>query len=153
MFRHADFEETLEEAREGDVAYCDPPYTCTQGILYGSQSFELPRLFEAIERCKERGVKVLLSIDGTKRSGGLLCDVPISDGLFHREAMVNCGRSMLRRFQLRGDTLEDEVVRDRLLLTYLRAPTTPAGVLARDAQCNHYNHIEPINSSPLGRIA
>ena len=34
------------------------------------------------------------------------------------EAFVNCGRSMLRRFQMGGDTLEAEVVTDRLLLTY-----------------------------------
>ncbi len=59
-----------------------------------------------------------LSIDGTKKSGALLCDVPIPDGLFEREALVNCGRSMLRRFQMRGETLDAEVVRDRLLLTY-----------------------------------
>lgn len=117
-FRHCSFELTMELAREGDVVYCDPPYTCTQSILYGAQSFRLEELLEAIDRCKARGVRVLLSIDGTKRSGNLLCDVRIPDGLFQREAMVNCGRSMLRRFQRGGDTLEDEVVRDRLLMTY-----------------------------------
>lgn len=34
------------------------------------------------------------------------------------EIFVNCGRSMLRRFQRVGETLEDDVVSDRLLLTY-----------------------------------
>jgi len=61
---------------------------------------------------------VALSIDGTKRSGDLICRVPIPDGLFEREALVNCGRSMLRRFQMGGQSLESEVVADRLLLTY-----------------------------------
>ena len=117
-FMVADFEETLDRAEEGDLVYCDPPYTCTQSILYGAQSFSLPRLFAAIERCKARGARVALSIDGTKRSGETLCDVPIPSGLFEREAMVNCGRSMLRRFQRKGETLEEEVVRDRLLLSY-----------------------------------
>ena len=117
-FMVADFEETLDRAQEGDLVYCDPPYTCTQSILYGAQSFSLARLFAAIERCKARGARVALSIDGTKRSGETLCDVPIPSGLFEREAMVNCGRSMLRRFQRKGETLEDEVVRDRLLLSY-----------------------------------
>ena len=60
----------------------------------------------------------MLSIDGTKRSGDRICDVPIPDGLFEREVFVNCGRSMLRRFQMAGQTLEGEVVADRLLLTY-----------------------------------
>ena len=35
-----------------------------------------------------------------------------------QQAFVNCGRSMLRRFQMGGKTLESEVVSDRLLLTY-----------------------------------
>ncbi len=73
--RAADFEETLDRARRGDLVYCDPPYSCTQSILYGAQSFSLPRLFAAIERCKARGARVVLSIDGTKRSGDTLCDV------------------------------------------------------------------------------
>lgn len=117
-FLVADFEETLDRARRGDIVYCDPPYSCTQSILYGAQSFSLRRLFAAIERCKIRGARVVLSIDGSKRSGGTLCDVPIPSGLFEREVMVNCGRSMLRRFQRRGETLEDEIVKDRLLLSY-----------------------------------
>lgn len=117
-FRLSDFEEVMDSAKPGDVVYCDPPYTHTQTILYGAQSFDLMRLFRAIARCKERGVYVLLSIDGSKRSGNLLCDVPIPQALFEEEATVNCGRSMLRRFQMRGESLEGEVVRDRLLLTY-----------------------------------
>lgn len=118
QFRCADFDQVMDEAREGDLVYCDPPYTHTQAILYGSQSFDLKRLFAAIRRCKERGVYVALSIDGTKRSGDLLCHIQIPDGLFEKEATVNCGRSMLRRFQMGGETLETEVVSDRLLLTY-----------------------------------
>lgn len=117
-FLHSDFEPAMERAQAGDLVYCDPPYTHTQAILYGAQAFDLARLLTVIQRCKSRGVFVALSIDGTKKSGALLCDVPIPDGLFEREAIVDCGRSMLRRFQKRGESLEAEVVRDRLLLTY-----------------------------------
>jgi DNA adenine methylase len=42
----------------------------------------------------------------------------ISPHLFEREIYVNCGRSMLKRFQMEGETLENHVVTDRLLLTY-----------------------------------
>lgn len=118
QFRHADYAELMADAKEGDLVYCDPPYLDTQAILYGAQAFSLKKLFEEIGRCKDRGVRVALSIDGTKRSGGKICDVPIPDGLFEHEAAVNCGRSMLRRFQMVGQTLEGEVVADRLLLTY-----------------------------------
>jgi len=87
-------------------------------ILYGAQDFDLERLFEVIGQAKSRGVYVALSIDGTKRSGDLVCDLPIPDGLFEREIRVNCGRSMLKRFQMEGQELAGEVVADRLLLTY-----------------------------------
>ena len=117
-FAVADFQETMDRARAGDLVYCDPPYRHTQSILYGSQGFSLERLLEAIARCKARGARVALSIDGSKKSGSLLCSVPIPKGLFRREVLVNCGRSMLRRFQMNGRTLEREVVADRLLLTY-----------------------------------
>lgn len=117
-FLHMDFEEAFDAAEAGDLIYCDPPYGNSQAILYGAQSFSLKRLFKSIERCKNRGVHVALSIDGTKRSGGLICDVPVPEGLFEREVSVNCGRSMLKRFQMEGRTLEGETVTDRLLLTY-----------------------------------
>ena len=65
-----------------------------------------------------RADAVALSIDGTKKSGRTVCDLPIPDGLFETEVFVNCGRSMLRRFQMGGHTLESEFVADRLLLTY-----------------------------------
>jgi DNA adenine methylase len=113
-----DYADAMERARKGDLVYCDPPYKDTQAILYGAQAFNLARLFEVIGRCKSRGVYVALSIDGTKRSGDRVCEVPIPVGLFEREVFVNCGRSMLRRFQMSGRTLEGEVVADRLLLTY-----------------------------------
>lgn len=85
---------------------------------YGAQSFSLERLFAIIEQCKDRDVRVVLSIDGTKQSGDKICDIPMPHGLFEREVFLNCGRSMLKRFQMDGQTLENEVVADRLLLTY-----------------------------------
>lgn len=116
-FEHLDYREAIAMAQLGDVVYCDPPYTHTQAILYGAQEFRLEDLFVAIEDARSRGAFIALSIDGTKKSGELICDVPIPPGLFAREVSVNVGRSMLRRFQMGGRSLETEVVRDRLLLT------------------------------------
>lgn len=120
-FIHADFEETMEKAGEGDLIYCDPPYFDTQAILYGAQAFTLERLYTAIERAKDRGAHVALSIDGKKKSGKKTVVIDPPEGLFETEALVNCGRSMLRRFQMGGQTLEAEVVADRLLLTWTLA--------------------------------
>lgn len=117
-FFRMEFEEAMNMAEPGDLVYCDPPYTHSQAILYGAQDFRLGHLLDVIGRCKSRGVRVALSIDGTKKSGSQMCDLPIPKGLFEREAFVNCGRSMLRRFQMNGQNLKKEEVSDRLLLTY-----------------------------------
>ncbi len=117
-FLHLDFADAMDRAQRGDLVYCDPPYGDSQTILYGAQEFSLQRLFNSIAACKARGVYVALSIDGTKYSGRKLCDVSIPDGLFEREEFVNVGRSMLKRFQMDGRSLEDHEVHDRLLLTF-----------------------------------
>ncbi|WP_144968126.1 DNA adenine methylase [Pseudomonas sp. DE0010] len=113
-----DFEVTMDKAQPGDLIYCDPPYVDSQAILYGAQDFSLARLFKKIEECKMRGVFVALSIDGTKFSGDKLCSIDVPHGLFETEAFINVGRSMLKRFQMDGKSLESHVVTDRLLLTY-----------------------------------
>ncbi len=118
VFSHEDYQTSMAEAEPGDLIYCDPPYFFTQSILYGAQSFVLSELFMAIRQCKKRGVCVALSIDGSKRSGDLVCDIPIPHDIFEREVFIRCGRSMLKRFQMNGRTLEAEEVHDRLLLTY-----------------------------------
>jgi DNA adenine methylase len=117
-FRRLDYREAMRKAVRGDLVYCDPPYSHSQAILYGAQSFRLEELLDEIAACKRRGVHVVLSIDGTKRSGTTVCDLPIPPDLFEREIRIDCGRSMLRRLQMSGRTLEGEVVADRLLLTY-----------------------------------
>lgn len=117
-FLNADFAVVMKKAKKGDLIYCDPPYSDSQTILYGAQAFSLLRLFEVIAECKARGVYVALSIDGTKFSGTKLCELPIPKGLFEREEFVSVGRSMLKRFQMDGQSLEAHEVSDRLLLTY-----------------------------------
>ncbi len=117
-FVHDDFEETMARAGQGDVVYCDPPYVHSQAILYGSQDFLLRRLWSAIEECKCRGARVILSLDGMKKSGKVYTVIDAPSGLFERELMLDCGRSMLRRFQKKGEDMAGERVHDRLLLTW-----------------------------------
>jgi len=117
-FIHSDYKSIFERSQKGDLIYCDPPYSHSQGILYGAQSFQLEELLLEIERAKSKGVYVALSIDGNKKSGDYICDLPIPKGLFEEEIYISLGRSMLRRFQMEGQTLENELVSDRLLLNY-----------------------------------
>lgn len=117
-FIQADYRELMGRAGPGDLVYCDPPYVHSQGILYGAQAFRLNELMEEIVLAKERGARVALSIDGSKKSGRDDCFIEIPRGLFVREVSIDCGRSMLKRFQLEGATAENEGVSDRLLLTF-----------------------------------
>lgn len=117
-FEIRDYAAAMSEAKEGDLIYCDPPYSYSQTILYGAQGFSLNQLFQLINDCKARGVFVALSIDGTKKSGEFLCNLPVPSGLFEREVFIACGRSMLKRFWMDGKSLAGENVSDRLMLTY-----------------------------------
>ncbi len=117
-FIHSDYKDIFSQASEGDLIYCDPPYSHSQGILYGAQSFKLEELFVEIGKAKDRGVRVALSIDGSKKSGNYLCDLPIPENIFEEEISISVGKSMLRRLQMEGQTLESELVTDRLLLNY-----------------------------------
>ena len=117
-FHRRDYAESIARSRAGDVVYCDPPYSHSQSILYGAQGFDLDDLYARIARAKRRGVFVALSLDGAKKSGGVVCDHNWPPGLFEREVPVNLGASMLKRFQMEGRSLDGERVVDRLLLTH-----------------------------------
>ncbi len=117
-FFNQSFEETMSMADNDDLIYCDPPYVDSQSILYGSQSFDFKDLIKTITECKKRGVKVVLSIDGKKKSGKKIINLGINDDLFKRELFLDCGYSMLKRFQSEGKNMDKEIVNDRLLLTW-----------------------------------
>lgn len=119
-FSNRDYTEAFDAAGDGDLIYCDPPYSHSQSILYGAQDFSLEQLLQKIHIAKENGVHVALSIDGNKKSGNTICNLPIPEGLFEREILIDCGKSMLRRFQIEGQTMQGEQVYDRLLLTYAK---------------------------------
>ena len=61
-FLQLDYEEAMNTAKPGDLIYCDPPYTYSQAILYGAQSFSLEHLLKVIAKCKAKGVFVALSL-------------------------------------------------------------------------------------------
>lgn len=118
IIRCEDYKIAMNRALEGDVIYCDPPYTHSQSIIYGSHKFNVDELFEKIEECKHRGVKVILSINGTRNSKKEDISVIPPDGLFERKLFVNCGTSMIDRLQHTGEEMIDKEVEDQLLLTW-----------------------------------
>lgn len=117
-FISRDFRETMSLAKEGDVVYCDPPYTHSQTILYGSQEFNIKDLWDKIYECKQKGAKVMLSINGKSKSKTKDISVRVPEGLFERSIDMNCGISMINRLQRSGETMENEDVHDKLLFTW-----------------------------------
>lgn len=117
-FLHRDFRETMAEAAEGAVVYCDPPYLHGQSILYGAQDFKTGDLWTACESAVARGAKVVVSIDGWRRSGNKKIALDLPEGIFQRELLIERGGCMLRRFQMGGAGMEGEQVADRLLLSW-----------------------------------
>ena len=118
VFSTMSFEECMDKAQAGDVIYCDPPYTHSQSIIYGAQTFNIANLFKKIAECKAKGVYVMLSINGTRESNKKDISIIPPDGLFEREIFVNCGTSMIDRLQNAGQTMKNEIVHDKLLLTW-----------------------------------
>jgi len=112
------FEESMDRAQEGDLIYCDPPYTHSQNIIYGSQAFSINRLFEKIAECKARGVYVMLSINGSRESNRRDISVNPPEGLFEHDIAIDCGISMIDRLQNAGNTMDNKVVFDKLMLTW-----------------------------------
>lgn len=112
------YEESMNIPKEGDVVYCDPPYTHSQGIIYGAQDFDIELLWKKIGECKDRGAKVILSINGMRDSKKKDISVLPPDGLFERKLYINCGTSMIDRLQNTGKKMQDKKVDDQLLLTW-----------------------------------
>lgn len=117
-FYNSSFEETMKMVDKGDVVYCDPPYVDSQAILYGAQAFRIEKLYKEIKKCKSRGAKIALSIDGHKKSGSKIVDLNIPTGIFEREVLISGGSSMLKRFQKKDEIMIGEDIKERLLLTW-----------------------------------
>jgi DNA adenine methylase len=110
--------DVMKRPTNGDVVYCDPPYTHSQSIIYGAQDFNIDTLWQMIEECKNRGAKVILSINGMRDSKKKDISITPPDGLFERQLLVNCGTSMIDRLQNNGKQMVDKKVDDQLLLTW-----------------------------------
>lgn len=117
-FDTLDFARAMAKPNTGDLVYCDPPYTHSQSILYGAQTFDIECLWNEIAECKRRGVYVMLSINGTRESKKKDISAKVPSGLFERGISINCGTSMIDRLQNTGNGMIDEVVHDKLLLTW-----------------------------------
>lgn len=90
-FRHAGFEELMDEARPGDVVYCDPPYVplsvTSNFTSYAADAFGFAQqkaLAESARRCAARGIPVLISNHDTPEARALYRGAKIHSFSVHR---------------------------------------------------------------------
>lgn len=114
----SDFRETIRMAGEGDLIYCDPPYTHSQSILYGAQNFTIESLWDSLREAKNRGARIMLSINGKKKSKKQDIGIEIPYDIFERYIYIDCGVSMINRLQRQGQSMLDENVHDMLLFSW-----------------------------------
>jgi len=117
-FRCQDFAATMGLAGVGDTIYCDPPFSHGQAMLYGAHDFRLESLWEATAEAADRGARVAVSLDGSRKSGKDPITPDVPPYLFVREVLIDSGGCMLRRFRAGGQDMRLEQVSERLLLTW-----------------------------------
>ena len=108
--RRADYAATVADAGAGDVVYLDPPYAGSTNRYV--EDLDVDRLFAVLGELSARGVKWLLSFDGSRGDTSLVHPVPTR--LYKRHLMIGSGHSPVGKV-LNGPV---EAVRESLYLNY-----------------------------------
>ena len=94
-FRLADFSSCMQQARRGDVIYCDPPYyplsPSSNFTAYSSGGFteqQQHQLAELARQCRERNIPVLISNHNTQFTLDVYSDAQVED--FKVRRYISC---------------------------------------------------------------
>ena len=93
VFMADDYSSTTAGAKAGDIVYLDPPYFHTKGRYFGTIDHE--RFLEYLEDLNTRGIKYLLSFDGTRGSEDYTVDLPKE--LYKRHEFIPSGNSTFKK--------------------------------------------------------
>lgn len=93
VFLPIDYRETTSSATEGDLVYLDPPYFHTRGRYYGTIDYEA--FLDYLEDLNMRGVRYMLSFDGTRGDKSYVVELPKE--LYKRHEMIPSGNSSFKK--------------------------------------------------------
>ena len=92
-FIHRSYDEILDEIKEGDFVYMDPPYFNTKGMYFGGIDFEY--FFSFLENVSQKNVKFALSFDGI--SGDVDNTSSVPKKCYNRHFYIKSGNSSFKR--------------------------------------------------------
>lgn len=92
-FMAVDYMETVKTATPSDLVYLDPPYFHTKGRYYGTIDYKSFLTF--LEGLNKRGIKYMLSFDGTRGDDDYTVDLPKE--LYSRHVMIPSGNSSFKK--------------------------------------------------------
>ena len=105
VFVNKDYEEVTASAKTGDLIYLDPPYMANRG-RYQKAAFDFDRFWGVLESLNTRGVRWVLSLDGSSGDRDYTSGLDIAKKLSKTNNRVKAGNSAFPKL-LMGRT--DEV--------------------------------------------
>lgn len=91
-FLTSDYEGATAVAKSGDLIYLDPPYIANKG-RYQKEGFDFERFWRYLESLNERGVRWVLSLDGTSGDRDYTYGLDTAKRLSRTNTMLAAGNS------------------------------------------------------------
>ena len=111
------YENTIADAKEGDVIYMDPPYENVTGMYFAGR-FDNKTLFDIIRNLTKNNIKVLLSYDG-KSGTADNTSTSVPEDLFVRHLYVNSGHSPFKKLKSKSVGTDNKaMLYDSLYINY-----------------------------------
>lgn len=94
VFKTADYRETLEPVKRGDLVFLDPPYACNRG-RYRRENFDVNAFFGELDRLNRTGARWILTFDG--QAGNRVYESSVPQELYRQRFAAPTGNSPFTR--------------------------------------------------------
>jgi len=95
QFFKKDYVALTRLARKGDLVYLDPPYFNTKNSY--EEQIDFNKFIDYLKDLNKRGIKFVLSFDGTRGNKEFFADIPKT--IYKRHVLINSGLSPFNKVQ------------------------------------------------------